>query len=310
MSYAAATTPNYTPNNQYNQFANRTTGKANQFMSGNAITNPYNIGRFQGFSDDFYKRVTDSMPAGAGGSNGEWGFSYGGPNDPRLKGHLANLTGGTRNIAEQAVKDSAYAGPNRGGMNTVGGSDPRAAAAYQLTKALGSDYGNRYGQAADLTAREEGNIGENYRANLGLMAQLLGNELGAMGGSANFSLGQAGIGRDLNDQVLRATQGAEGFNKEKYFDEQNYQRGEEGRVNARQDRARQQNYEAAMRAEQQGTRGRTDQLRTLVDQDKMTPNSWASFLGKSGRSDELARLLGLGTYGSSMKKGTQGGYDA
>lgn len=197
------------PGSAYGDFADNTRGWSDKYLGGTGIKNPYDASRFKGFSDQLWGNLFGNG-GGMGGANGggfSWSNGYPDPNDPKVKGYMQNLEGGTRNMVDDMVRKSAYAGNYRGGMGVAGAADPRAAMSYGASKGIASDYANRYDQAMGYGEKFYGNAADNWRSGLGLMQSLLGNELGVQQGSANFLLGQAGIGRDLNAQELQGRTG-------------------------------------------------------------------------------------------------------
>lgn len=288
------------PATNYGQFNRSTAGNAQRYLSGQGLPNVWGgaTERFQGMTDKLGNSLfADGTPWNGGGI---WGQSRPGPDSPLLGGYLKNLEGGGRNLSDQYIKQAAYAGPNRAGTGVVGGSDPRAQMAYQATKALASQYGQQYGQAYDMASRDWSNLSNLWGQGLGAYSNLANTELGALRGASDYNLGQGNIGAQLNAQNLQGLN-SEADNQWKYWkDITDWQRGQQGRDWQTQDRSR------SLSKEMNSNRNpwaRVEQLQTLVNQDQMTPTTWANYLGQQTRSDQLAQAKGLGSYGRQAKAG-------
>ena len=233
------------PTTGFNQFNNRTAANSQNYLSGKGLPNVWAGAndRFQGMTDNLGKQLfAGGSSLGGGSGGGIWGQYRPSPDDPTLRGYQANLAGGGRNMSDQFINQAAYAGANRGGMNTVGGGDPRSQMAFNATKALAGNYGDTYSKAYDMASRDYAGMRDMWGQAAGLYGQLAGNELGALRGQADYNLGQGNIGAQLNAQNLQGLN-SDADNQYKYWkDITDYQRGDYDRTYGREQQRQQDNW--------------------------------------------------------------------
>ena len=301
-----AATPSYDqkykamPNSELSGFSAKTGQQANKYLGGNALQSPYNINRFAGLTDDIKGNLFGANSPwknmGGGGSSGSgWWTSSAGPNDPNTSAFINELRGGMRNATDDNARRVAMAGPTRAGMNTVGGPAASSVLAKSGMDNIARLYPEIYDQAHGYSNQMYAGAGENFRSMLGALTGLANTELGAQQGQAGFLTNQANIGVQLNSQDLAAKQAMEQFLQNKYFDDTNYARGEEGRQWARDDRAIAQSNRMNRPVDPSG---QIPTLESVIAQYN-TRFPYGDSTNMVKKSDLLAKLQGVGPYGSS-----------
>lgn len=219
------------PQTGFGVFNKNTANQANKYLGGQGLPDVWGGAnqRFQGLTDKIGNSLfADGAPWSGGGI---WGGQFRpGPDSPLLKGYLGNLEGGGRNLMNQYIDQTAYAGPNRAGTGIVGGSDPRAAMATNAAKGFAGQYADQYGKAYDMASRDWTNMSNLWGQGLSAYGNLANTELGALRGASDYNLGQGNIGVQLNAQNLQGV-GQEADNNWKYWkDITDWQRGGDQRA--------------------------------------------------------------------------------
>lgn len=297
------------PNTGFNKFNSRTAGNAQKYLGGQGLPNVWAGAnqRFQGMTDQLGGQLfgaNSPWGSGGGGVAGSWGYRPS-PNDPTLQGYQQNLMGGGRNMSDQFIKQAATAGPNRGGMNVVGGGDPRSQMAFNATKALAGNYGDTYSKAYDMASRDYSAMRDMWGQGANLYGQLAGNELGALRGASDYNLGQGNIGLQLNAQNLQGLN-SDADNQWKYWkDITDYQRGEYDRnFNREQQRIGANQAQSMWQNKPVDPMAQIPMLESTLAQYN-TRFPYGDSVNMQHKSDLMARLQGTGPYGSQVKKSSQ-----